>query len=531
VYVFNWENGNIKKEKVDNSSIFNEEIFDGYNVYKVFAPNVRVGSVIDIKISFIGIPFQWWFQDRIPIIYSQLTLEQSDFIRYSKSFFGFHPIETLSESSWRAKDVPAFNMEPFLNTYKNYITKFEFQILSLSIPRTSLYYAYSTSWKNIINNLLDSPNFGAILNSSPFLNNAAAKIRENDSLSVDEKIKRAYHFVQKNIKWNGIKSLMASKDFKWNFKDNHSGNSAEVNLCLIYILNKIGIETYPLVLSTRDNGILQEFMPSFDKMNYVVAMIIKNNSGFFLDATSEHLAPGYLPEYCLNIRALLVKRENEQWYTLYQKNYTHQKKQFVSITVDSTMAKASISQELKGNAFLEWVTDHQKDGFDTESKMHKLKSNWKGSNILSYKLVKKDIESCVGSETTEVDFTNTLIPVNDDLLFSPLFFYDYFENPFKTEERKYPLDFGCNKEIQTVVVVNIPKEYRVKDMPQPIKFSTTDGGASFTFMIGSDNGKLQFNINLKINRPIFTENEYLELKQFFTQVAKLANSPIQLTKV
>lgn len=530
VFVFNLENGEIQKERVDKSSIYNEEIVDGFNVYKVFAPNVRVGSVIDIKFSFFGIPFQWWFQDRIPVAYSELTLEQSDFIQYSKSFFGFHPIETVSESSWKAKDVPSFKMEPFLNSFKNYITKFEFQILSLSIPRTSFYYEHSKSWKNIINNLLDSPYFGAILNSTPFLNDAAAEIRKNDSLSADEKIKRAYRYIQSNIKWNGVKAVMSSEDFKWNFKENHTGNSAEVNLSLIYLLNKIGIETYPLVLSTRDNGILQEFSPSFDKLNYVVALIIKDNSGFFLDATSENLAPGFLPDYCINLRGLLVKRENEQWYTLYKKEYVDLKKQYVVVNLDNATAKANITQEIGGYAFLEWVSDHKKDGFDVDSKTQKLKKGWPGTNVSSYQLVKKDVSVCLAKESFEVDFTNNLISLDNEILFSPLFFHDFAENPFKTEERKYPLDFVCNKDIQSTVIVNMPKGYRIKEKPESIKFSTPDGGASFSFLVGAEIGKLQFKLNLKINRHVFSEGEYLELKQFFVQVAKLTNSPIQLIK-
>ncbi|MFN7330728.1 MAG: hypothetical protein ACK5UP_14615, partial [Bacteroidota bacterium] len=214
--VFNLENGEIQKEKIASSSIYSEEIVAGFSVYKVFAPNVKVGSVIDLKYSFLGLPFEWRFQERIPIVYNELRVDDSEFIKYSKTFFGLAPIETLSLNNWRARHMPAIKVEPFINTYTNYISKFEFQIISFSIPGTLIYQAFSTSWRNVVNNLLDYTNFGGVLSGSAFLNDAANRIKRNDSLTVEQKIQHAFQYVQKNIKWNGNKTVMASRNFKWN---------------------------------------------------------------------------------------------------------------------------------------------------------------------------------------------------------------------------------------------------------------------------------------------------------------------------
>jgi hypothetical protein len=528
--VFNLENGEIQKEKIASSSIYSEEIVAGFSVYKVFAPNVKVGSVIDLKYSFLGLPFEWRFQERIPIVYNELRVDDSEFIKYSKTFFGLAPIETLSLNNWRARHMPAIKVEPFINTYTNYISKFEFQIISFSIPGTLIYQAFSTSWRNVVNNLLDYTNFGGVLSGSAFLNDAANRIKRNDSLTVEQKIQHAFQYVQKNIKWNGNKTVMASRNFKWNFSDDHVGNNADVNLSLICLLNKIGINTYPIVLSTRDNGLLQEASPTLDKLNYVVAMVQHDNIQLFLDATSEFIGVGFLPEYCLNIRGLLVKRDNEQWFTLQKKNFLDSKKQFVNISFIGETATAKITQDFSGVAFTRWINDLKNGQFDAENRMNELAKLLPNTRVSGYQIGRRDVSECTGKESFEVDFTNQIVDDGQGYLISPLFFFDYVVNPFKLDERKLPVDLISEKELTSTVLFNAPKGFSIKKSPESVKLSTPDGSASFSFLVGGSTSGLQYRVSLKISRSVFSETEYLELKQFFTQIGKVISTPIELMK-
>ena len=78
----------------------------------------------------------------------------------------------------------------------------------------------------------------------------------------------------------------------------------------------MGITAYPIVLSTRDNGMLIQQSPTYNKLNYVIGYVRHEGIEMFLDATSENIGPGFLPVSCLNGQGLLVKRDNEQWLTL-----------------------------------------------------------------------------------------------------------------------------------------------------------------------------------------------------------------------
>lgn len=529
VLVFNYINGQVVKEKAGDNSIYNEQVIDRFDVYKVFAPNVMVGSVIDIEYSHFGLPYEWWFQDRIPIVYSQLSVYENVRVTFSKTFFGFEPIQTISPNEWRATNMPAFKMEPFLSDYKNYITKFQFQLQSFGVAG---WYNLdvSSSWKKVNSFLMDLSNFGGVVNGAAYLNDFA-KATKDKNISTQEKIAESFNYIQANMKWNGVKTIFATDGIRNNFLSNHSGNSAEINLSLIALLNKIGIETYPIVLSTRENGVLLPYAPTLDKLNYVVGYVRHEGIEMFLDATSEHIAPGYVPVYCLNGPGLFVKRQNEQWLTLYR-TYNDTKKQFVTINVEKDgTAKAKITQDVKDYGFVAWA-DHQKtNNHDKEILKNILKKEHPDIEILSYEVNKKDVKTASAKEVIEANISNQLVDAGDITIFNPFVMFEYSKNVFKSEDRRYPVDLICPKDLSSTILVQLPKEYAVKKLPESIKFSNPDGSASFTYLASSSGSGIQFKVTLKLTKTIFAEDEYKELRSFFSEVAKKINEPLELSKI
>jgi hypothetical protein len=529
VTVFNLVDGQITKHKAEGASIYREEIVKNFEIYKVFAPNVKVGSVIDIFYSFLGIPFEWRFQERIPVAYNELTMGSTPYATYSKSLFGFEKIETVSPTKWRAQNMPAFKIEPFLSDYSNYVTKFEFQVET--VGSGGLFYVnYSASWARIIDVLLESPNFGGVMEVSAFLNDFARECKKKN-LSTHEKIDEAFSYIRANMKWDGNKSVFATNGLRNNFLNNHSGNSAEINLTLITLLNKLDIKTYPVVLSTRENGLLVQHSPTFNKLNYVVGYVQHEGIELLLDATSENIVPGILPAYCLNGDGLLVKANTEEWLELNNKKHADSKKQFTTISIDKEgNVKAKINHELNGYAYLRWVENQNANNNDNEIHKNKLQKEYPEIEILSFGVAKNDAKAITAKEIIDADLSSLLIETGESVIFNPFVMFEYSKNPFQAEERKYPVDLNYPKEVHTTIVVQIPKEFSVKKLPESIKLSNPDGSASFTYYASASASGLQFRTILKFNKHIFTELEYLELKQFISEVLKKVNTPVELSK-
>ncbi len=377
---------------------------------------------------------------------------------------------------------------------------------------------------------MDIPGFGGVLNGSAFLNDFAKATKEKN-ISTTEKITEAFNYIQSNMKWNGEKALLATTGLRANFLTNHTGNSAEINLCLIALLNKMDIATFPIAISTRENGLLVTHSPSFDKLNYVVGYVRHEGVEMFLDATSENVGPGYVPVYCLNGQGLFVKRQNEQWLTL-NKAYSDSKKQFVTINIDAQgKAKAKITQDVKEYAFVNWADNQKANNHDKDVSKNKLKKENPDIEILSYEVNKKDIKTASAKETIEADISSQFIDAGDAMIFNPFVMFDYSKNEFKSEERKYPVDLIYPKEINTTIVVQLPKEYSVKKLPESIKFANPDGSASFTYLASAAGSGIQFKVTLKITKYVFGDDEYKDLRRFFSEVAKKINEPLELAKL
>src|SRR5690606_33287393 len=133
------------------------------------------------------------------------------------------------------------------------------------------------------------------------------------NISTKEKIVLAHNYIKDNIKWNEDDYILASREYRAHFLKDHTGNSTEINLLLISLLNRIGINTLPVVLSTRSNGAVLPFIPSIDKLNNVVGLVDHEGTRLFEDGTQEKLVTGILPEKCLNGQRLIVQKNKAEW--------------------------------------------------------------------------------------------------------------------------------------------------------------------------------------------------------------------------
>ncbi|MBL6448447.1 hypothetical protein JMN32_19190 [Fulvivirga sp. 29W222] len=523
--VYNLKDNEIVEEKVGNDALYEEQVVEDFYVYKLFAPHVTEGTVIDISYSHPGLPNEWRFQERIPVICNELKLEISEYIKYTKTFYGFEPIETISLSEWKAEHVPAFIEEPYLSHYSNYITKFQFQVTSFTFYGRRVY--LNSSWSNINSLLLNYSQFGGLLNSG-FLNQPAKEIEAKAS-TTEEKINLAYKYIQDNMTWNNRVALTASTNVKNSFQNEHTGNSAEINLLLTALLEKVGVKSYPVVLSTRDNGFLfPHNPPSLNQLNYVVAYVNHEGTEMLLDATSKDLVPGVLPTRCLNGQGLLVHRDHVLWVDL-NMGKRNIKRQFANVTINEDgSASAKLTNQSSEYGYLEWV--EEKDDFqEDEAYIQHLESNFSGIDITNYE-VTKDKENLKVTEVFNVDLTENILDLDNEVIFSPFFMYEYNENPFKAETRKYPVDLTYPSEFQSTIIVDCPLNYQIKSMPSSIAMKMQNGGGEFTFLSNQMGNKVQFKVLIKITQPVFTETEYLELKQFFSQSLVKVNESIVFTK-
>jgi len=371
--------------------------------------------------------------------------------------------------------------------------------------------------------------FWGLLTGLSFLNDKGKQL-EAGNIPVAEKVSEAIAFIQENIKWNKQNSLTASYEFRENFKKNHTGNSADVNLSLIALLRKAGINAYPIVLSTRDNGMLNPGFPSVSRLNYVAVLINHDNVQMLADATSPFSAPGILPEQCLNFSAWVVLRDGGMWVDL-SSGKADVVKQFIRITVDDAKQfTADVTSSYEDYGFLNWAPKYMEAGSE-ELYAAQVKNDTRSVEVTSYKLKSMDKGKMRASETTTANISNTdyVQDIGREVMINP-FVLSGLENPFKSEGRKFPIDFKYRKNRSIVVSITLPNTYKVRTVPESFSVSLPDNSAKFSFLCNTMNNNVNIKCDVVINKQVFSESEYVMLKSFFAEVIRKMSEPIHIDK-
>lgn len=524
----NFENGEIEVTKLKNESIFKERVTENLFRYRISMPAVKVGSVFDIEFSYPSIPDEWYFQQKIPVKYSELTIQKNEFVSFRTNFFGFQNFDIFTDGHWVAKDVPAFKPEPFMSSTENFITKVELDILNISFP--GYYYDdVTTNWNEVAAYLSKSDYFGIPLRASGYIRDLAKTLNSDDSKPSEELLKKAYDSM-KDFSWNEQNSLYTSKEsISYPYKE-RMGNSADINLALVQLLEKLDFVVKPVVLSTRENGILSEYKPSINKLNYVIARVELDGKTYLLDATEKYAPYDLLPERCLNSFGIQVE---EHWGKQIMLNASKKEQDIIYSTLtlnDDLSLEGNIKSNRKDYAALHLRKKYH--SFSSEDEfLDDIVENNPGLRISEFTIENLDDPYLPVKETYEVKFKNQLEEIDGELHFYPMVFDRLTRNPLQLEERNYPIDFAYKSSKTYVANITISEKFNIISIPQMAVVQLPEDGVNFTYQVTQMGHVIQFVFKVNINKEIFYESEYKLLQEWYNQILIKHAEPIVLERI
>ena len=521
---YNLENGEVVESKLKSESIFTENVTKNYSRIRIAMPNVREGSVIDLNFRFNGLPSEWLFQQEVPVRWSELILEPSSEVSFRKNFFGFERLSESNEMRWVAKEMPAFKPEPYMNSAKNYMTKFDIEILNLNL--TWFYEEFCTTWEAVNTRLNENQYFGRAMEGCTFLNGIAKEIKKNQS-DPFERLKAAQEAIKKAVKWNERESVFASSGNLSTSFNKKIGNSGDVNLTLIQLLKKLDFEVYPVALSTRDNGFLTPVNPSLDKLNYVIAYVLLDGKKYFVDATEGFLPVGMLPQRCINLQGRLIDEKESGWIDLESEK---KNKKFISFDLKldaDNMLSGQITKSSYDYAALDFRKKYEKFN-SKEEYLKNFEAEHKGLSVIDCEITNLDSIYLPLMETYKVKIKNVVTSSGNQVYINPFLFEQITSNPFKTAERKYPVDFICPSEIIYLFKLTLPEGAQVIELPKQISMKLPDGSAVFMSQFTKNDNVVQLTYRFRINKAIFPENEYANLRALFSELVKKHSEQISI---
>ena len=121
--------------------------------------------------------------------------------------------------------------------------------------------------------------------------------------------------------------------------------------------------------------------------------------------------------------------------------------------------------------------------------------------------------------------------INGKLYIEPILFLTTHKNPFKLEDRKFPVDFVSPWKDVNRVSIAIPEGYEVEVLPEPLAISLPDNLGVFKYQVLQKGGKISAISILKFNNAIIPPQYYATLKDFYRQIVQKQTEKIVLVKI
>lgn len=519
-------------------------------ICRIVFPNVKDGSIIEYSYR-LESPFffnfnGWEFQGELPKLYSEFISKIAGNYRYKSVMYGKHPLYIQSSeieqncfrpadhysvadcvtSVYAMVDVPAFHKEDYMLSANNYISRVDFEPIEF-VDHFGGTDKFSNDWKEVDKLFKKGKGIGKQLNKKGYF-----KKRLPDSILSKtndlEKAKAIYTFIQDHYTWDG--TYYSSETEVKDAFDLKKGSVPEINLSLINALEAADLDAKLMLLSTRQNGLPTELYPVMTKFNYTVAVLKIKNETYLLDATNKQAPFGIIPFQTLNLQGRVMDfKKGSYWLSIepFKQNIHYVNAQ---IKADKNGSfNGSVNQANYGYIGLGKRNSIEDENIEEYEKT--AQSDNPGIEIEEYKI--EDL-NLIEKPLKEI-YNITIEPevVGDKVILYPFFNKTYIsENPFKMEDRSYPMDFGFPFTNTYLVSIDLGNVYEIDQLPKSrsIKLPNDDGQCTVTYI--SEDNKINIRFNMKLATYRFQPSAYESLKEFFgTMITMLKEEPITLKKI
>jgi Domain of Unknown Function with PDB structure (DUF3857) len=554
-FTYNLEDGKIEKTKVTGEGKYVEKVNEIWKTKVITFPNVKVGSIIELKYvlksQYLPVLPEFQFQYNIPLDYMEYTTEIPEFFIYKTMVTGKLKVDvkekieftsmTFDEKVEMAKvsrtmsyrqivtqyslrNCKALVEEDFVSNMDNYYGKLEQELQTIRMPEEEPK-QLATDWESVTKSIYKEEKFGKQLAKNEYLAYDAGIILNNTE-SATEKIEKVFGFVKNKMTWDGKYGYLAKKGVEAAYKEG-TGNSAEINMILITMLRMVGLYANPVLMSTRDNGLV--LFPNRTKFNYLIAAVTIDDKTILLDASNKNSTTRLLPIRDLNWYGRIINSDGTSSEISLMPDFMSEKATIVLATI---LPDGKVEGKMKQQHFnYKAIEFKEKYGKMAEnSYLEVLESKTNNSQIEQYSVTNvNEIDKPI-IESYSFSNSNLVEIIGNKMYFSPLLFFASTENPFKQENREYEVDFVFPFLNEYKINISFPDDYVVESMPKEATLEMKDGLVSLNYSIVNSENRIQFLLKLNVNSAIISPEYYGELKSLFNEIVKKENEKIVLKK-
>ena len=415
--------------------------------------------------------------------------------------FGRYTYQDL-KAYWVMEDIPAFRKEPFMTSRDDYISKLVFQIQTIRTPEYEK--NFLKTWQDVTQDLQNSHRFKLFYTGKKDFT-AFPISTAPDPLQRAQEIYRTF---KQTFTWNDYYGVYPDVGFKKMMVDK-TGNASSMGLTLFQILEQAGLDARPVLFSPRFNGAISYNYPFWDRLIATVVRLQIENKTYLLDPL--HDVPfGYLNSEFLNGKGLVLGDQVE-WVDL-TKIAKDEKSSEVKLVISGDSIRADLALGMKDYGMVS--AGDQPELF--------FKSDWElqDVSITEDELTSRKVTAHIGKE------------VEDDLILIPLTFDEliFSENPFKAEERLYPVDFYYSKRYSYQLTIQLSDEYAFESLPESKLIRLPDRLMDVSVNVSQIGSKANITFLFWTRTNSFDVKYYRQLRKAYELMEELDNTSILVRK-
>jgi len=510
-------------------------------------PNLHPGCIIEYRYR-LESPYlekfrTWEFQADIPKLYSEYEVHIPHVFGYNVSLRGslkftrdtsaiekecFESTNLKSDCTvedYLMTNIPAFKQEPYMTSPENVISSLHFQLTSyLSINdfaylNQALHLDVASEWSDVDKLLKYNDNFGSQLNKKNIFKDRMATITSGVTDPL-EKAKAVYAYIQKNISFNGVSSIYTDDGIK-KALDKHTGNVAEINLALVAALQEAGINAGAILISTRDNGTVNQLYPALSEFNYIIAAANIGDKDYLLDATEPELQFGILPSRCINGQGRAVPLDKPSYWI---NVITPQTK------TDVYVADLTLNE---GGKLTGIITHHSKSYSAYEER--KLINSFKtpagyASTIVLPQGLHIESSSIIDLDSLDRPLTE-VYKIEGDLQGDTLAAYingKLNDNPIKSDTRVYDVDMIMPIVSTYTLTLHLPANKTVNTSPADIHSALLNSAGELNTKFETNGNTVTYTHEYQVSKTLYPVVEYNSIKSFFNDISRSEKVELKL---
>jgi hypothetical protein len=543
---YNLNNGTIKQDLLRKEQVFTDKVSKNQYIKKFTLPGITAGSVIDveytIKTEYYDILPTWFFQSEYPTLWSEFQVEIPSILHYTYAAKGYNKLFIDEQQQyykdlilvlennytnygyqsfggvallhrWAMKNTPALKKEPFTSSIENHLSQIELQ-LSRIVTYEAYEVAINTSWTQAVKRLNKAKNFGANLYYDNYWLDKDMKTLCGNVQDTLLKAKLIYNYLKDKFVCTGDNSIyIESEDIRQVYKTK-KGNSSELNLLFVAMLQHENINAFPAILSTKNNGIALTGHPFLRQYNRTVVYLAIGGIHNLIDVSDPLLSFGKLPAEYYNGAAMVIVSDGIP-VNLVPDNLKEQKSINIKLAVSREhLWEGKVQLNYGYYESLDIRKRVKQNGLDGVTKEYNIALEQGTVSNTSISNVEKIEEPVIVNYNVAIDSNESGV-----IYINPLLGIGLNTNPLKNSNRLYPVEMPYASDESYDCEIAIPKGYAIQDLPENYQILLNGGDGLFEYIVTKQPDKVIVHSRVVFHKTKYEPALYGELRDFFKDVA------------